>query len=132
MLERLNGFKGDSNTPSPIQFDSEGFHRFEVPMSCQFIVSARVNKTIYDNNPNSLFVEFKDGYLAYFKSDEVAEKMLGELENELKKVRGVKVARIEDREVFYIEFEHGVDIPTLLANIDKKIVEISQWDNLPE
>jgi molecular chaperone DnaK (HSP70) len=132
MPERPNGFEGKPNTPSPIAFDDEGFHDFEVPQSCQFIVSAKVNRQLYGRNPNSLFVEFKDGYLAHFKSDEVAEHMSGELANELETVAGVSSIVIEDREVFIVNFQPGVDIETLLTNIDNKVVEISKWDKLPE
>ena len=132
MTEKPNGFEYEPHTPSPIEFDDEGFHNFEVPQSCQFIVSAKVNRQLYGRNPNSLFVEFKDGFLAYFKSDEVAEEMTGELSSELKKVSGVSSVEIEDREVFIVNFQPGVNIKTLLTNIDNKVIEISQWDKLPE
>lgn len=132
MPEKPNGFENEPNTPSLIEFDDEGFHHFEVPQSCQFIISAKVNRQLYGRNPTSLFVEFKNGYLAHFKSDEVAEKMTGDLSSELEKVAGVGSVEIEDKEVFIVNFQPGVDIETLLTNIDNKVVEISQWDELPE
>jgi len=132
MTKKPNGFEGESHTPSTIEFDNEGFHNFEVPQSCQFIVSAKVNKQLYSRNHNSLFVEFKNGFLANFKSDEVAEEMTGELSSELEKVAGISSVEIEDRELFIVNFQPGVNIKTLLTNIDNKVIEISQWDKLPE
>lgn len=107
-------------------------HQYEVPPGCQFIRDARVNQQLHQGSPNSLFVKFKNGYLAHFKSEEVAEEMLGELDLQLEQVQGVASAQVEDREVYIVTVDPSVDLQTVLTNIDKKLVELSQLDELPE
>jgi hypothetical protein len=110
------------------EFDDEGFYSFVVPSTCQFIVDARVNRELCERYPNSIFVEFRDGYLASFKSDDIAEAMLGDLVDVLETLTGVNTVFMEDRELFVVTFQPGVEMAALFIRIDDKIVELSQLD----
>lgn len=113
-------------TPENLKFDEEGFHYFMNSEHVwqadgyEFISSAYICEEDYRDRV--LYITFKDGFLADFSSEEIVEQ----LDEKLKKIRGVESVLWEDRELFNITFREGELIPDLIKRIDKKMVELSK------
>lgn len=112
-------------TAEELEFDEEGFYYFvesehvSEAENYNFISSAYIHKDDFEDRV--LYVEFKDGYLADFKSEAVAEN----LDERLKEVDGVEDVDWEDRELFNIYYKEGQNIHDLVKRIDAKVTELS-------
>lgn len=111
-----------------LEFDKEGMHYFVDSShvweadSYNYVSSAYVRKD--DFKDRILHVEFKDGYLADFRSETIA----GELDERLREVKGIEEVYWEDRELFQITYKEGQLIQELIKKIDAKITKLSKLE----
>lgn len=100
----------------PLEFDQEGFHTFDTK-ECRFISDVSIHKT----EPEVLRVEFYEGYLADFNSEDIADN----LDAKLREIEGIKTVHWQDRELFLIT-HNQIQIEELIKRIDKKVIELSE------
>jgi hypothetical protein len=124
----LWGRKDKMSLDNKLEFDEEGFHSFvdsghvSEAESYSFVSSAYVSKD--DFQDRILYVEFRDGYLADFRSEEIAEIV----DERLQEVEGIKHVYWEDRELFNLTYQEGQSIPDLIRRIDAKMIELSNME----
>jgi len=108
-----------------LKFDEEGFHYFVnsghvfEAEGYNFICSAYIHED--DFKDRILCIEFKDGYLADFQDEGIADA----LDERLREIPGVDDVYWEDQELFNITYKEGQAIPELIKKIDAKVTELS-------
>ncbi len=113
-----------------LEFNEEGIHYFadsghiyEAADGYNFVKSAYVIKDdLRDGKNNVLYIEFIDGYLSEFESEEIAE----ELDEKLESVKGVVDVSWEDQELFRIVYKKDQDVFKLIKRIDSKVTRLSE------
>jgi len=112
-----------------LKFDEEGFHYFvesshvSNAKGYNFINSAYVHENNFKDR--ILYVVFRDGYLADFGSEIIADL----LDDKLREIEGIEGVYWEDRELFNITYKEGQSIKKLINTIDKKVTELSEFED---
>ncbi|MBI5066110.1 hypothetical protein HZA97_07785 [Candidatus Woesearchaeota archaeon] len=109
-----------------MKFDEDGKHYFVSPEGVaaadgfDFVNSAWADQD--DLEHRMMYITFRDGYLADFASEEVAEE-LGDCLNE---IGGIEDVDWEDRELFCIHYGAKISPEELIKKIDQRVTELSQ------
>lgn len=103
-----------------IEFDEEWFYDFEVPSTFDFIEWISIDEEDYKEW--IIKITFRDGYLADFISEDIAE----ELDEYLHEIDWVEEVYWEDREYFHITHDQTQTIMEMAEKIEDEMNKLSR------